>query len=403
MKKSEVSRNIPLMYFIGSLMWGRFFIPVLALFYIASQVPIGQFAIIMSTFALFTLLFEIPSGVVADLLGKKKALLMGRFCYIIEIFMIAFFNGFWVFLIAKMISGAGVSLGSGTDSALLFDTLKKEKREKDYKKVSGRLKAICNLSSAFVFIIGAYLFSLHYKLPAIVSLPFISLGFVLTYFLKEPYPNGKKITLKNSFKHLKEGLIYFKNSNFVKFISLISLFSVAVISVMLSLSSVYFENIFIPISLMGVLAFISSIMMAISSKKAHGVEKKIGEKKSLFLIQFIILIAIFGMAILIPFYGVVFLFLISIVAGFSGVIIDDYVNRHIESSHRTTLLSIKNFFNNIGIFLLFPIVGYLIDIKSMQFSFMFLGLVAFVGYFIAWKFSKKWNINLSNNSKNNNI
>ena len=128
MKKFEVRHNVPLMYVLGSLMWGRFFIPVLALFYIASQVPIEQFAIIMSVFALSTLLLEIPSGVIADLLGKKKTLLIGRFCYIIEIFMIAFYDGFWIFLVAKVVSGIGVSLNSGTNSALLFDTLKKMRK-----------------------------------------------------------------------------------------------------------------------------------------------------------------------------------------------------------------------------------------------------------------------------------
>ena len=44
----SLRRNIPLMYTIGSLMWARFFIPVLALFYIASQVPVDQFSIIMA-------------------------------------------------------------------------------------------------------------------------------------------------------------------------------------------------------------------------------------------------------------------------------------------------------------------------------------------------------------------
>ena len=59
-------------------MWGRFFIPVLALFYIASQVSLEQFTIIMAVFAFSTLILEIPTGVIADLLGKRKTLLISR-------------------------------------------------------------------------------------------------------------------------------------------------------------------------------------------------------------------------------------------------------------------------------------------------------------------------------------
>ncbi len=135
MKDKLMERNIKLQYLIGSLMWGRFFIPVIALFYIASQVTLEQFTIIFSIFALATLILEIPSGVVADILGKKKTLLLSRALYVIEVYILTFHNGFLLFLIAKIISGFGVSLSSGTSSALLYDTLKKLKRErKNIKK-----------------------------------------------------------------------------------------------------------------------------------------------------------------------------------------------------------------------------------------------------------------------------
>lgn len=265
-------------------------------------------------------------------------------------------------------------------------------KKKNIKKISGNLMTISSVSSAFVFIIGAFLFSIHYKLPAIVSLPFVTLGFILTFFLREPYVNGKKLGLRNSFGHLKESLVYFKNSDVVKYVSFVSLFGAMAVSIVLSLSSAYFEKILIPVSLMGVIAFVSSMIMAFSSKKAHRVDKILGERKSLFLIQIVVLIAVFSMSVMVPVYGVAFFFLISLVAGFSGVVMDDYVNRHIESSHRATMLSIKNFFNNLGVFLLFPVVGYLIKFKSMQFSFVFLGVVIFVGYFLVWVFSRKWEI-----------
>ena len=54
-----------------------------------------------------------------------------RFLYIIESFILAFFNGFWPLLIAKIVSGVGVSLNSGTVEAFLYDTLKRQKREKN--------------------------------------------------------------------------------------------------------------------------------------------------------------------------------------------------------------------------------------------------------------------------------
>jgi len=384
LKTMKLKRNLPIIYVNSSLLWGRFFIPVLALFYIASQVSLQQFSIIMGVFALAILLLEIPSGVIADLLGKKKTLLLSRSLYIIEIFLIAFFNGFWIFLIAKIISGIGVSLSSGTSSALLYDTLKVQNRKNQFKKINGNLVTISNISKAIIFIIGGFLFAINNKLPAIASLPLVSLGFVLTFFLEEPYKSKKKLSFKNSIDHLKESIEYFKKSDFVKYLAFLSFFTAAAISISLSISSAYFEKIMIPLYLIGFLAFIASLTTAFSGKKAHKIEEKLGQKKSIFLIQIFLILGLFLISLMIPYLGFLFYLLIPLTAGFSTVIITDYINSRIHSHHRATMLSINNSFGNLGIFLLFPLMGYLTNIKSIGFSFLIFGVIVTTGYFLIY-------------------
>ena len=388
----KLKRNIPLIYIIGSLMWGRFFIPVLALFYIASQVTIEQFTIIMAIFSLTTLLLDIPTGVIADLFGKKKTLLISRFLYIAEIFLIAFFNGFWIFLIAKIISGIGVSLSSGTSQSLLYDTLKVQKREKEHKKISGNLETITNISMAFVFIIGAYLFSINTKLPAIASLPLIILGFILTFFIKEPPIKRKEFTMDNSISHFKESLKCFKKDNFVKYLAFFSFFTAATINIVLNLSSPYFKEILIPIYLIGTIAFIGSMTTAFSSKNAHKLERKIGEKYSILLIQILVIMGIILMSLILPYWGVLFYLIICLASGFYNIVINDYINKRIESEYRATILSIKSMFSNLGIFLLLPLAGYFIKIKSMGFSFLIIGLIASLGYLLVYFYKKFKNL-----------
>jgi len=380
-------------------MWGRFFIPVLALFYIASQVTLEQFALIMGFFSLSILVLEIPTGALGDLLGKKNTLLLSRSMYMIEIFLIAFFNGFWIFLIAKIISGIGVSLSSGTSSAMLFDTLKKQKRENQYKKISGNMGVVTNISMAFVFIIGAFLFSISPKLPAIVSLPFITLGFILTFFLEEPYKINKKLTLKSHWAHMKESLALFKKSEVVKYVAFLSFFTSAAISISLSMSSAYFEKILIPISIIGVLAFISSMITAFTSKKADKWEIDLKEKKSISAIQLFVVLGLFLMSLMIPYFGYLFYLLIPFIAGFEGVIIGNYVHHHIPTSHRATILSVLHMFGNISIFLFFPLVGYLAKTHDLGFAFRILTLIVLVGFILLYFYSKDKKIKFSKKQK----
>jgi len=372
--KDKLERNIILLYIGGAMGWGRFFIPVLALFYIASEVPFEQFTIIMGTFSLVILLLEVPSGVIADLIGKKNAIMMARFLYIFEVVIIAFFNGFWAFFIAKIISGVGVSLRSGAAEALMYDSLKRLDREDDHKRVSGVAHMISNIFQAFVFIIGAVLFTIHPKLPAKISIPFMVLNFIFVFFMTEPYAPTAKATIKNSWKHLKEGIAYVKGHSYVKYIIFLSLPIVTALDISKTVSSVYLEVILIPIYLLGVIAFISQMISAYVTKKAYKIEEWFGEKNSIQTIQLYTIVAVFLLALMIPFAGAVYYLVLFLISGFFYVIINHYINVHIPTSHRATVLSIKNLSDNGGYFILLPIFGFTTKAYDLQFSFIALGI-----------------------------
>jgi MFS family permease len=341
----------------------------------------------MAVFSLTILLLEIPSGVLADLIGKKKTLLIARFLYIIEIAIMAFGNGFWPFLIAKILSGIGTSMTSGTTSAFLYDTLKRMNREKDYVKISGTVWAITNTSMAFVFITGAWLFTIDNKLPAILSLPLVTLGWILTFFTEEPYPPKAKLTVSNSWKHLKEGLTYTWNHKYLKYLILFSLPIGTTAAILMNTTSAYYEAIGVPVAFIGTIAFANSIISAITGKKVHKIEK-LTDRQMLRLIEIIMITSIFLLALMKPYIGIIFYFGIFISFGLYMVLVDHITQKHIETSHRATVTSIKNMAENVGIFMLFPIFGYIAKI-NMQSAITVLGtfmlVYAIVLYFYANK------------------
>lgn len=376
--KKKLERNITLMYIIACLMWARFFLPVLALFYIASQVPFEQFTIIMGAFALANFLLEIPTGIIADLIGAKKTLVIGRLLYVIEIFILAFMNGFWPFLIAKIVSGVGVSFVSGANEAFMFDTLKKLGRVKDHKRISGMMFMLVNISMAFAFIIGAYLFSINNKLPAIASLPIIILGVILTFFLHEPYKSKRKLTILNSFVQLKEGLRCIRAHPIINYLVIFSMVIFAVLDLLPSVSSAYFDKIKVPVALIGVLAFVISMTSAFVGKKVHYFEEKIGDKNSLLLIQFLLIVGLFLLSLLIPYYGVLFYFSIPVAGGFFHVLTNHYMNCHVDTTHRATILSIRHMCNQFVAFLFYPLFGFFTKQYSMGVAFFAFAIILFV-------------------------
>ena len=63
--------------------------------------------------------------------------------------------------------------------------------------------------------------------------------------------------------------------------------------------------------------------------------------------------------------------------GFVSPLIEDYINKHVQSERRATVLSIQNFAQKVLIALLIPIVGFLMDI-SIPYGFLFIGLFSLV-------------------------
>lgn len=344
-------------------MWGRFFVPVLALFYIASQVNLHQFGIIMSIFAFTTLLFEIPSGILADLIGKKNILILSRICSVVEVAMLAFGNGFWLLLVAKIISGIGLSMSSGTHSALLYDSLRRSFKEHKHLQVRGMQQTITLIARATVFIVGAWLFTINPKLPAKLSLIPLTVGLILTFFLKEPYKPNRHFVFATIGRHLNESISYFRRKTYVRYIVFYALPITATISILLSLSSYYFEQISIPIGLIGILAFIMSMLTAYAANKAITLKQALTEKEILYLAPIILVIGTGLLALALPYVGALFYIIIAFIDGCLLVLIDNFMNKHIESTNRTTMLSIKNFFTNLGVLLLFPFIGNLIEIS----------------------------------------
>ena len=370
-----MNRNVSLIYLISGLMWGRFFLPVLALFYIASQVSLSEFGIIMGVFSATILILEIPSGILADRIGKRNTLLISRFLYVVEVALLAFSNGFWPFLIAKVVSGVAVSLSSGTSQALLYDSVKRFDNENNFRKIYGTQKLISYVSMGFVFVIGAYLFTLNTKLPAYASLPLLFIGFVLTFFLKEPYPVSKNVD-ESSFDYLREGIKIFKRHPLLTSLVFIGLPIFIINDVSLANSSAYFALVFVPVGLIGLVNFLINGFASYLARHAEEFLSFLG-KKVVYLTIGISILSCFLLGLTLPYVGIIFFFFIAGSLALYDVFLEDYSNKRILSKYRATSLSLKNMIVNLGLFFGYLLFG-LISNYSINYSFYALGFVLIV-------------------------
>ncbi len=138
-------------------------------------------------YALTVVLLEIPSGILSDKLGRKRMLSLYNTFSVIEMTILLFAHHFWQFALAVFFAGIGKALASGSENALLYDSLFTEGKQKDFEKLIGRVFAI-NFAGAVVAALSGSMLAnfFSFELNYILSIISISCAFILTLTLKEP-------------------------------------------------------------------------------------------------------------------------------------------------------------------------------------------------------------------------
>src|SRR5437588_4640152 len=113
------------------------FMPVLVKFFQARGLDFTQIALLNSVYALTAILFEVPTGALADRFGRCRAMLLGALLMALGCVVDFGGHGFWSFALGEGLLALGMTLSSGADSAYLFDLLRSAGREHEYRRHEG--------------------------------------------------------------------------------------------------------------------------------------------------------------------------------------------------------------------------------------------------------------------------
>ncbi|MGD2245520.1 MAG: MFS transporter [Candidatus Aminicenantes bacterium] len=350
-------------------------LPILIPYYEANRLNSTQIFTIQAAYALSILLLEIPSGYLADVIGRKKTLILGACFLPVGIGVYVFTHSFVTFILAEFIIAIGNSMRSGCDSALIYDTLIQLKQESKYKKFEGRSFYYTRVGTALSSILGGVTALISLRVPF-----YINMGvclFMIPFALLLIEPKREKIKASSPFKDiLKISRISFSHKQLRLLMFLIALImSTGIIGVWAYF--LYYESIGISIGFFGVLMAGFQLSSAVGSRQAHAIEKFLGQKQSFIILLLVaptfVLLGIFKSIVLIP-----LIFLNAFLLGFAFPLLMDHMNRLIESKVRATVLSIANMTRSLSYVILSPLFGKVVDSSSLSTAFILLGVFFFL-------------------------
>lgn len=313
---------------------------------------------------------EIPSGALADLVGRKKSMMLGRICVTISCIIMLFTRNFWWFAISFLLQALGNNFNSGSEEALVYDSMICLGEEEDYIRINGRINTVIEVSQAIATVAGGvlaeYSYFVCYAACTVISL----LAFVPVMFMKEPpvLKDGEKE------EHLTAGRLvarHFQTSfgilvSDLRILKIVTYFSVvfAAHTLLFFYSQQYYSDMGynkIQISIIMLFAGFASCLGAILSERLY---RRFEKKISVFSAAVI--------ALTLVFYSIgnpVLSIGMFIGANFFNSVLypieSESLNRIIPSEQRATLISVNIMFFSIVMIVTFPVAGALADVWSL--------------------------------------
>jgi len=377
-KKSPFElRNVRLFIAFRVFFNSRFYYPVFTILFLDFGLTLEQFAVLNAFWAASIVLFEVPSGAMADIIGRKNLLVVAGSLMVAEIAILCVVPRerawllFVAFILNRVLSGAAEAAASGADEALAYDTLKQEGLAEEWPRVLEKQMRLQSFVYVVVTSLGAAVYDPHLmqaaarwlglnvRLTQAVTLRFpIYLAFVmaiLTLFttlrmretpfsVNHPEGNAPGSILRLTMDAGR----WILRTPFALVIIIGGLLFDSCIRMVVTLTSQYYRVIQLPEASFGLIASAFAVLGIFIPGVALRMSQKRSPAFNMAIMAGLTLLGLTGMSFVWPYVGLLPVALIWIVMSLQGFFQSHYLNRITPSEQRATVLSFKGLSFNLA-------------------------------------------------------
>ena len=332
--------------------------------------------ILQSYFTFVIFLLEIPSGAIADFLGKNKALTLSALSLVFATIFYFLVPNLWLFFIAETFWALGIALRSGTDEAFLYTTLKTLGKEKELSKYMARSRTMyigAQIISAPLGSVIAKYVSLQFTMMLLGYI--YALAFIVSFSFKEPHSKNNNHKSDRYLNIIKDGFKELKRNKILRILCLDRVLIESLIFILFWTYQIYLGAVNVPILFFGFVASAIGVVNLIFLNVIPMISQRI-KNKLILLISVDIICGITYIFLGFTFNAILgILLILTIVAtGYPRYLIYiNGINKQVESENRATVLSTINMFTSFLRALIFPFIGIILDKWNVFIVFIFIG------------------------------
>ena len=390
-------RNIRLFIAFSLFFNTRFYYPVFTILFLDYGLTVEQFSLLNTVWAVTIVLAEVPSGALADLIGRKRLLVTTAILMTIEMALIAFVplgNGrliFTVFLLNRVFSGLAEALASGADEALAYDALLDLGLADKWPQVLSIKMRSSSLAFILTSIIGALIYDPHalnrllklfgssleltqqttMRFPIYLTLIFALLTLAVTLRFEEKTVSSLKNTRQNFRTHSREilatilsAVAWIRKTPFALAIIAGGMLYDHLLRLTVTLTSQYFRLIHLPEVSFGFISSAISVLGLFVPKVSEQMADRYSPKQNMYTVGIISFAGLASLAAFLPYVGILSVGLIFIAMMMTAFFTSHYLNRITASAQRATVLSFKGLAFNLA----YGLIGFIFALASNHFK-----------------------------------
>ena len=363
----SLRRNIPLFVAFRVLFHARFYYPVIGVLFLDLGLTLEQYALLNVIWAAVIIVLEIPSGALADVIGRRRIVILASALMVAEMAVFAFAPRgewlFWLLVLNRLLSGAAEACASGADEALAYDSLPEAARNTEWPRV---LESLMRWKSGGFFIAmvsGAVLFDqqlLHsltgWNLGSTVRWPvyatFATSILCLIVALNFREPPGHEATgshaVGRAWQNVLEGAVHVFTSRRILFLMVAALLIDSFVRIFLTFASNYYRLIELP-------PFVNGLLgsgLALLGFAVAPIARRLVARRSVItnyaLVAALALIGLTGTAMAWPYWGAWVVVPLGLSMSALQFFTSNYLNQWTASHVRATVLSFRGVAFNLG-------------------------------------------------------
>ena len=321
----------------------------------------GSYALGMALFSavmVSTALFEIPTGIFSDYIGRKKTMMLGAFFSVLSVVFYAIGLNFWILFVGSLFQGLQRAFYSGNNEALLYETLSDSNQKEEYDHYLGKTSSMFQVAAAVGIVIGGFIAVWSFPLLMWLSVIPQIICFFISFQIVEP---AKKSTQSgNIYRHLQNAFSIIWRSRKLKLLTLDRVIGFAVGESTYQFRAAFINTLW-PLWAVGFSKVLSSIGAALSYWFSGKLIRRFGA------FRLILVAGIYNKIIDVIFVAIptiispIALSTTSLFFGATGVAESKLMQNEFSNQQRATLESLNSFLGNLafGVYAIF--LGFFAD------------------------------------------